>query len=94
MQNAKKLPSGRWHVQVYLGKDENGKKIVKLITADTKWQAEKEAWDYCNNGYLKEKKNEDVITVGEAIDNYMLLKSNVLSPSTLRGYRVIRRTRL
>ena len=58
------------------------------------WQAEKEAWDYCNNGYLKEKKNEDVITVGEAIDNYMLLKSNVLSPSTLRGYRVIRRTRL
>ena len=34
------------------------------------------------------------MTVGEAVDGYIALKRNVLSPSTIYGYEVIRRNRL
>lgn len=90
MANAKKLPSGNWRIQVYVGVDENGKKIKKSITAETRWQAEKAAEDFIKNG----KKDEKKLTVGEALDNYIKLKENVLSPSTIRGYGIIRRNRL
>lgn len=36
MPKAKKLPSGSWRCQVYLGKDGNGKNIYKSVTAGTK----------------------------------------------------------
>ena len=41
MANAQQLPSGKWRVQIYLGKDKTGRKIKKSITADTRWEAEK-----------------------------------------------------
>lgn len=90
MANAKKLPSGKWRARVYCGRDENGKQIMKSFTADTRWQAEKSADEYLKNG----KKDEEKLTIGEAIDGYISLKANVLSPATLRGYQIIRRTRL
>jgi len=90
MANAKKLPSGNWRVRVFCGKDENGKSIIKSITADTRWKAEKAADEYLKYN----KKDENIITVGEAIDGYIRLKENVLSPSTIRGYSNIRRNRL
>lgn len=46
--------------------------------------------DYLKHG----KKEEQKITVGEAIDGYIRLKENVLAPSTIRGYGIIRRNRL
>ncbi len=90
MANAKKLPSGNWRVRVFCGKDENGKQIMKSFTADTRWKAEKMADDFLKNG----KQTENKITVGEAIDSYIRLKENVLAPSTIRGYNIIRRNRL
>ena len=90
MTNAKKLPSGNWRVQIYVGKDESGKKVTKSFTADTKWKAEKAAEDYLKN----RNENEEVVTVGEAINGYINLKKNVLSPSTIRGYDIIRNHRL
>ena len=90
MANAKKLPSGNWRVRVFCGKDENGKNIIKSFTADTRWKAEKQADDFIKNG----KKEEEKITVGEAIDSYIRLKQNILAPSTIRGYGIIRRNRL
>ena len=90
MTNAKKLPSGNWRVQIYVGKDESGKKVTKSFTADTKWKAEKAAEDYLKN----RNENEEAFTVGEAVSGYINLKMNVLSPSTIRGYDIIRRTRL
>ena len=36
MAKAKKLPSGKWRVQVFLGKDADGKQIRRSITAPTK----------------------------------------------------------
>lgn len=36
MATPKKLPSGNWRMQVYIGKDENGKRLYRSITASSK----------------------------------------------------------
>ena len=90
MANAKKLPSGNWRIRVFIGEDENGKKKVKSFTAPTRWQCEKLAYEFVQNNRQEEKK----LTVGDALDGYIKIKENVLSPSTIRGYGIIRRTRL
>lgn len=87
MAKAKKLPSGSWRVQVYAGKDQNGKKIMKSITADTKKEAEMLAAQY---SYQRKERPSDM-TVGKAIDKYIESKSNILSPPTARSYKSIRR---
>ena len=86
----KKLPSGNWRVRAFCGYDKNGKQIIKSFTADTRWKAEKMADDYINDN----KRNRDILTVGEAVSGYISIKENVLSPSTIKGYMTIRRTRL
>ena len=90
MATAKKLPSGSWRVQVLAGYDASGKKIQKSFTAPTKWEAEKMADEY--KRYKKEKPTDK--QVGKIIDEYIEIKSNVLSPTTIRGYKAIRATRL
>jgi len=87
MAKAKKLPSGNWRVQVYAGKDEAGKKIMKSFTAPTKRQAEAEAAIYLT---AKKEAEKTELTVGQAIDNYINSKENVLSPVTIRCYRKYR----
>ncbi|MBR0484680.1 MAG: site-specific integrase [Oscillospiraceae bacterium] len=87
MAKAKKLPSGNWRVQVYAGKDESGKKIMKSFTAPTKRQAEAEAAMYL---VAKKESENSEITVGQAIDSYISAKENVLSPVTIRCYRKYR----
>ena len=90
MAKAKKLPSGNWRVQVFIGKDANGKNIMKSFCAPTRKEAEKLAAEFELTG----KKNLKRFTVGQALDGYMDLKRNVLSPSTIHGYGIIRRNRL
>lgn len=90
MAKAKKLPSGNWRVQVFIGKDANGKNIMKSFCAPTRKEAEKLAAEFELTG----KKNLNRFTVGQALDGYMDLKRNVLSPSTIHGYGIIRRNRL
>lgn len=87
MATAKKLPSGNYRVRVHIG---NGK--YKSFTAEKKADAE-----YAANLYLqtyKDKKSPTKISVGEAIDQYIESKSNILSPSTIRGYKAMRRVYL
>lgn len=91
MASAKKLPSGMWRVLLYDGKDESGKRKYKSFTAATKKQAEAEAALYA---IQKKKQEQSGMTVGEAIDAYIQSKENVLSPSTIGGYRVSRRNQL
>lgn len=89
MATAKKLPSGSWRVNAYAGRDENGKQIRKSFTAPTKREAELMAAQY-----LTKKHHDDApenMTLGQAIDKYIASKSNILSPSTIRGYRSIER---
>lgn len=80
--NAKKLPSGSWRARLFLGEDESGKKHYKSFTASTKREAERLALNYA-----EELAKPDKITFGDALTKYIDSKSNVLSPSTLRGYR-------
>lgn len=87
MAKAKKLPSGSWRVNLYVGTDDNGKRIYKSFTAETKKEAEFLAAEY----NLKRKEKPKGITVGDAIDGYIASKENVLSPTTISGYRKIRR---
>ena len=90
MANAKKLLSGNWRIQVFVGKDKNGKNIMKSFTAPTRWQAEKAAAEFIDN----DRKESETFTVAQALDGYIKLKENILSPSTIRGYGIIRRNRL
>lgn len=90
MATAKQLPSGRWRIQIFIRKDENGKNVMKSFTADTRWQAEKYADEFVKNN----KAEQERFTVAQALEGYISLKENVLSPSTIRGYNIIRRNRL
>ena len=85
MATIKQLPSGNWRVQFYTD-NPDGTRTRKSVTAPTRWQAEQKAAEY--TGTMQS------MTVAEAVDGYISLKKNVLSPSTLYGYDVIRRNRL
>lgn len=90
MAKAKKLPSGNWRVRIYIGDDDSGKHVYKSFTAETKKEAEFLAAEY----NLKRKEKPKDVTVGDAIDGYIANKDGVLSPSTIAGYRNIRKNQL
>lgn len=81
------LPSGRWRCQVMV----NGQRVSVIEddpeTAHAKAVALRE-------GVIKQESKPGQLTVGQAIDRYIDSKDAVLSPSTIRGYRKIRRTAL
>ena len=85
MAKAKKLPSGNWRVNQYIGKDTDGKRIFKSFTAPSKRDAEFMASEYM---ILHKQEAENGLTLEHAIDGYISAKSNVLSPSTIRGYTI------
>lgn len=85
MSKARKLPSGSWRCQVYDYTDSQGKRHYKSFTARTKKEAEYAAAEYALD--KKEKPSLPEYTLKTAMENYCNLKSNVLSPSTLREYR-------
>ena len=84
--NAKKLPSGMYRARLFLGEGEDGKKHYKSFTAKTKREAERLALNYVESQAQAEKMN-----FTKALDEYIDSKSNVLSPSTLRGYDQMRK---
>lgn len=89
MATAKKQPSGSWSVRVY-SHMENKKRVYKSFTASSKREAEYQASQYLmNRDRMSEVRNW---TLGEAIDKYIELKEAVLSPSTIRPYRNMRKT--
>lgn len=81
MATPKKLPSGNWRIQIYIGKDANGKRLYRSITASSKKDCIVKAALMDKNPKTKTK-----ITVQEAVEQYILLRREVLSPSTVRGY--------
>lgn len=89
MAKAKKLPSGNWRVNQYIGKDASGKRIYKSFTADSKKEAEYMAAEYVL--HYKHIRRPQNMTVKEAIEAYINNKDNILSPSTIKGYRQIQR---
>lgn len=85
MATAKRLPSGSYRVQAYVGKDAHGKRIVKSFTAPTKKQAEYLASEYLMHAH-KPADAED-ISFKQALERYIASRESVLSPSTIRGYK-------
>ena len=90
MAKAKKLPSGNWNVQVFVGLDENGKKIRKSFTAPTRKEAEFLAAEF-QARHKEIARDKSAMTLSEGIDKYIEFKGNTLSPSTISGYRIIQR---
>lgn len=85
MAKAKKLPSGKWRALVYDYTDAQGKRHYESFTADTKKEAEYLAAEFAVSKKTKGKNAE--MSFKDALDKYCSLKSNVLSPSTLREYK-------
>lgn len=98
MATAKKLPSGSWRVQVYshtesiLQKDgtTKNKRIYKSFTNDDpspkgKRKVEKEASAWAADKETGVKSYNK--SIGSMIEDYCIAKSNVLSPTTLSGYK-------
>ncbi len=85
MASAKKLPSGNWRVNLYVGK-ENGRRKYKSFTAETKKEAEYMAaqFNFKRNEYTAEN-----MTLRKAAETYIESKRNILSPSTVRGYYIV-----
>lgn len=81
MATAKRLPSGTWRVRVYDGKVD-GKDHYTSFTGKIKTEVELRAAQYA-----AEEKRSSSLTVAEALDRYITAKTNVLSPSTIKGYR-------
>ena len=81
---AEKLPSGSYRCRVMV----NGQK--KSFTAPTKREAEQAALEY-KIGLLAEENKKPEITIRKAIDEYLTLKSGVLSPASVRGHRIKQR---
>ena len=88
MSKARKLKSGSWNVQVYDGQDQAGKKHWTSFTAPTKAEAEFLAAAYKTGRTKKAPPSE--LSVGEAVEKYIDLSRDVLSPTTIRGYETIR----
>lgn len=79
-----------YRIQVVVGKTPEGKNIVKSFTADTPFGAVKLAEDYING----KRQEEENMTVGEAVEKYIEIKENVLSPTTIDSYRRKRKNNL
>lgn len=81
----RKLPSGSWFVRVTVGGQ------TYPITKPTKRECLNEAMAIKSGAKAAPTRN--TITLSRAIDNYIEARENVLSPSTIRGYRAIQRLR-
>lgn len=83
---ARQLPSGAWFCRVRI----DGQDIS--ITRDTEKEAVAEAMAV-KAGIKEAEKRPHKKTLTQAIDDYIEARQNILSPSTIRGYRIIQKNR-
>lgn len=83
---ARQLPSGAWFCRVRI----DGQDIA--ITRDTEKEAVAEAMAI-KSGIKEAEKRVRKKTLTAAIDDYIEARQNILSPSTIRGYRIIQNNR-
>ena len=88
MGTPKKQKNGKWRGQIYLGRDRNGKSIIKTVTAETKAEWYMITGQLKYNGLPEEDKQ---MTVADAVRKYINSVEGIISPNTLRGYEVIQR---
>lgn len=75
--------SGKWSAQIMM----DGRRV--RVTADTEEEYYTKA-RAIKGGLIEAKASGPVITLGDAIDEYIASKSRVLSPATVRGYKSLR----
>ena len=88
MPTARKTKSGKWRCQAFdYVEIVDGKKKYhhRSFTAPTKWEAERMAHEFLHN---KNRPSSDLL-LSEAMERYIDIKRNVLSPSTVRGYTTL-----
>ena len=88
MAKAQKLPSGKWRVRVDVPVD--GKRTMKSFTGDTPSQANMKAAQYI--AFYEQQSAPEKRLLGSYIDEFIDNRTNVLSPSTVALYRVLRRS--
>lgn len=86
LPKARQLPSGSWLCRVYV----NGRSYN--ITRSTEKEAVAEALAI-KNGIKAGDQRKKKKTLTQAIDAYIEARTNVLSPATIRGYRIIQANR-
>lgn len=96
MPTARKLPSGSWRCRVFSHYEyEKGKKTAKyesFTSSDPSPRGKREAEQMASEFALnKERLSRTDYTVEEALQAYLDSKSNVLSPTTLRSYKKLKR---
>lgn len=97
MATAKKLPSGSWRCQVFshfeITTDKDGKqkkkRIYKSFTCDIPGPKGKREAERLASVWAATKETSSVYskTFGQALDEYIKLRSTVLSPATIREYK-------
>ena len=87
------LPSGNFNAKVFDYTDASGKRHYKSITAPSKREVKKLIAEFLADRDEKKTSVPDM-TVGEAIDKYIETKGFILSPSTIRGYKMIRKNNM
>lgn len=87
---ARKLPSGSWFIQMRLG----GESVP--VTAATEKECVRAAElikaEY-RNGKREKALDGSKMTLGEAMDAYISKRDGLLSPSTIRAYKIMRKNR-
>lgn len=86
--NIQKQKSGTYRCKVYIGKDENGKKKYKSFTHENEYECMRLAIEF----KTKRDRPSCKKPLKEAIDSYIESKSSILSPSTIRGYRIMQKS--
>ena len=103
MAKAKKLPSGSWRCQVYSHTEEipqsdgstKKKRIYKSFTCDDPSAKGKRKCEQMATQWAVEKENRspaEDMTLNDAVTSYIQSKKNVLSGSTVEGYKQIQRS--
>lgn len=92
-KTAHRLPSGSWRVQVYAGKKPDGKTRYESVTAATPEEALEQA-RLLEERLRRLRGDARDLTVGETIDRFIEERQAALSPSTVTGYRRLRRNAL
>ena len=85
--SAKKLASGNWRVQLMI----DGRRVS--ITGKTKQEAEHQA-AAVKSGAEKLHRPASSMTVGQAMDQYIEFRASVYSPSSVMGFKKLRRNTL
>lgn len=88
--NIKQLASGTWRARVYVGMVD-GKSVYKSITGASRKEVEYEAAQFQMEQSRKKiemaKPQDERMTVGDAINQYITNLVGVLSPTTIRRYQ-------